>query len=71
MTATMAGLGAFVFTFGFFFLIYSPNWVYVFTGNSYDQPPVVWAQLIGLVLTSLGAAVLVFGILSKPAATAA
>jgi uncharacterized membrane protein YidH (DUF202 family) len=63
----MGAVGAFLLTFGVFFMVIASNLVNAFSAGSYynEQLQVAYLQLIGLVLASFGAGLLAFAILSR------
>jgi len=70
MSATIGALGGFLLVFGFLFLLISSTVVSAIIGYGTDPTvPLVLMELVGIMVSSLGAGLLMYGILSRrPAA---
>ncbi|HME19301.1 MAG TPA: hypothetical protein VKF15_06185 [Nitrososphaerales archaeon] len=68
MSATVGAIGAFLLVFGFLFLLISSTVVSALIGYASDPTrPLVLMQLLGIVLASVGAGLLIHGVLSRHA----
>jgi F0F1-type ATP synthase assembly protein I len=66
LSATTGGLGGFLLVFGFLFLLISSAVVGAIMGYSQDTTvPTVLMELLGILLASVGAGLLMFALLSR------
>ncbi len=65
MAAVTGAIGAFLLTFGFFFMLLAPGFVYNLVGYQNSQNLSVYLQLVGMGLASVGAGMLAYGVLSR------
>jgi len=66
MSATIGALGGFLLVFGFLFLLISSTVVSAIIGYGSDPTvPLVLMELVGITLSSLGAGLLMYGVLSR------
>ena len=62
----LGAVGAFMLTFGFLFLSVSSSIVYELLGNLRDPSgPILELEVVSLVITSVGAGLLAYGVLSR------
>jgi hypothetical protein len=65
MTVTEGAVSAFLSTFGSLFLIFSSSSVDAFWGYQYSPVSVAIREIVGLLVASVGAGSLVYGVLSR------